>query len=76
MYVNATDFRTNVGKYMEDAQKEDIYVLKHGKPYVIVSRSREKRKSIIESLKGSYTFDGDVDEFILKNRMEDYESLD
>jgi len=76
MHVNATEFRTNVGKYLDIMLKEDIYIVKHGKTIGMLTASRETKKSIVDSLKGSYPFDGDVDEFIYKNRMEDYESLD
>ena len=75
MYVTATEFRTNVGKYLELMSKEDIFIVKHGRPIGVLSASREMRRSIVESLKGAYSFDGDAEEFILDSRIEDYESL-
>jgi PHD/YefM family antitoxin component YafN of YafNO toxin-antitoxin module len=61
MYVSATEFRTNVGKYLEMAAHEDIYVLKHGFPAVVVSSDRSAKKRVADSLKGSIKYDGDVE---------------
>ena len=76
MHVNATEFRTNVGKYLEIMLIEDVYIVKHNKTIGKLTASRETRKSTVDSLKGSYSYDGDVDEFIYRKRKEDYESLD
>jgi hypothetical protein len=76
MHVNATEFRTNVGKYLEVMLKEDVYIVKHGKTIGMLTSSRETKKSIIDSLKGSYSYEGDIDEYIFRKRKEDYESLD
>ena len=76
MYVTATEFRTNVGKYLDLMLKEDIFIVKYGKPIGVLSASRKMKGLMIESLKGSYSYEGDVEEFILRKRTEDYESLD
>lgn len=68
MYVTATEFRTNVGKYIEMASQEDIYILKHGFPAVILSSNVEAKKRVANSLKGSCKYDGD-NEKILEERL-------
>jgi len=68
MYVTATEFRTNVGKYLEMASHEDIYILKHGFPGVIVSSNKEAKKRVADSLKGLYKYDGDLEK-LLEERL-------
>ena len=68
MYVTATEFRTNVGKYLEMAAHEDIYVMKHGFPSVIVSANKEAKKRVMESLVGSCKYEGDLEE-LLEERL-------
>ena len=31
MFVTATEFKTNLGKYLEMARKQDIFITKNGK---------------------------------------------
>jgi len=64
MQISATEFRTNVGKYLEMALIEDIYVVKHGKPAVVVSANKNARQRVFDSLKGMYRYDGDLEELL------------
>ena len=57
------------------ASIEDVYILKHGFPSVIVSSNKEGRKRVVDSLKGSCKYDGDLEK-LLEERLNDYESLD
>lgn len=75
MYVSATEFRTNVGKYLDLAESEDIIVVKHGVPHVTISSSKETKKKILNSLVGVGSSDL-TEERILEERRKDYESLD
>lgn len=75
MYVNATEFRTNVGKYLDIATREDVHIIKHGRSIAVLSSSNETRKRIFDSLVGSYSYDGDPEE-LLEKKWDDYESLD
>jgi len=71
MYVTATEFRTNVGKYLDLALKEDIYILRHGRPIVMVSASNEMKKKILDSLSGiGGTLEKDPED-ILMERLND-----
>ena len=83
MYVTATEFRTNVGKYLELMSKEDIFISRYGKSIGILSASEETKQKMVDSLKGSLKIDREIkamtdeelDDFIFKERMKDYESL-
>jgi len=70
MYVSATEFRTNVGKYLDVAMHEDVYIMKHGFPAVIVSANKEAKKRVVESLIGSYKYDGDFEK-LLEERLKE-----
>jgi len=70
MYVTATEFRTNVGKYLELMQKEDIYIMKYGKPHGMLTASEEIKQKLIDSLSGSLEYDGNPED-LLEKRLED-----
>jgi antitoxin (DNA-binding transcriptional repressor) of toxin-antitoxin stability system len=74
MYVSATEFRSNVGKYLELSSHETIYIVKHGKPISRLSGTNDERKKAFESLIGSFKYDGDP-ELLLEERLKDYENL-
>ncbi len=38
MIVNSTEFKTNLGKYLDLLKKEDIYILRNGKPAAMVTK--------------------------------------
>lgn len=64
MFVTATEFRTNVGKYIEMAKSENIYIIKHGVPLVVLSACDDARKRIIDSLLGAYEYEDDLDDLL------------
>ncbi len=76
MYVTASEFRMNVGKFIDISLHEDVFIVKHGQPITVLSSSGKTKQRIIDSLAGSYKFEGDIEEFVFKNRLDDYESLD
>ena len=82
MYVTATEFRTNVGKYLELVSKEDIFISKHGKSIATLSASEKTKQRMVDSLAGSLRIETDlktdeeIEDFFYRERMKDYESLD
>lgn len=74
MYVTATEFKTNFGKYLELISKEDIFITKNGKP---IAKLVEPTGSVVNELRGIITLpDGFDDKELLKNaRTERYESI-
>ena len=70
MYVYATEFRTNVGKYLDIAAKEDVFIIKHGTPIAVLSSNLTSKQRILDSLAGSYHYDGNLEE-LLEKRLEE-----
>jgi len=70
MYVNATEFRSNVGKYLDLMQKEDIIIVKHGKPIGVLSASKATKLQMLEWLSGSCKYDGDLED-LLEKRLDE-----
>ncbi|MCL1951820.1 MAG: type II toxin-antitoxin system prevent-host-death family antitoxin [Oscillospiraceae bacterium] len=54
MYVTATEFKANFGKYAEIAQKQEIYVMKRGKEIFRTSPPAKKsRAELVEAMLGT-----------------------
>lgn len=49
MFVTATEFKTNFGKYLEMIKKEDIFITKNGKAIAKVSNPQV---SAVDSISG------------------------
>jgi antitoxin (DNA-binding transcriptional repressor) of toxin-antitoxin stability system len=74
MYVSATEFRSNVGKYLELSTYETIYIVKHGRPISRLSGTNDEKKRAFESFRGSMRCDEDP-ELLLEGRLKDHEDL-
>lgn len=47
MYVTSTDFRQNIGRYLDLCAAEDVYIMKHGEVFAkLVGATAGKRDSI------------------------------
>ena len=53
MYVTATEFKANFGKYVALAQKQDIHVMKHGKEVARVVAPEMDIAAHIRAMRGS-----------------------
>jgi len=51
MYVTATEFKANFGKYLALAEKEEIVVTRRGKPNIHVAQ--KSRAELVEALFGT-----------------------
>lgn len=49
MFVTATEFKTNFGKYLDLIAKEDIFITRNGKP---VAKVINPQCSAVDSLRG------------------------
>lgn len=79
MQVNATEFKNRVGKYLEIADKEEVFIFKNGKKlYKLVSVPIEEpsiTKRLIGVLKDSGV-DSDITAIEIKNeRLKKYEDI-
>ncbi|HHW02145.1 MAG TPA: type II toxin-antitoxin system Phd/YefM family antitoxin [Thermoanaerobacterales bacterium] len=52
MIITATEFKTNIGKYLKLAAKEDIIITKNGKRIAKLSDASEDKTDIVKSLIG------------------------
>ncbi|MDR1405047.1 MAG: type II toxin-antitoxin system Phd/YefM family antitoxin [Candidatus Methanoplasma sp.] len=68
MFVTATEFKNNFGKYLELAKTDTIYITRHGRPEFRLSGSVEERKRVLDSIDGILKYDGDTEE-LLKERL-------
>lgn len=80
MVVTATEFKTNLGRYLSEVKTEGITIKKNGKP---VARLIPYQHSNFDSLTGLLAdaelpddFDGDYRDLLHEMRKEDYESID
>ena len=67
MIVTATEFKTNLGKYLEMAMKQDIFITKNGKS---IARLTSPTVNKLDSLVGIVSEDSAMDEeTIRKERL-------
>lgn len=52
MIVSATEFKTNIGKYLALVDEEDILITKNGKNVARLTNIRDGKLSAIRSLRG------------------------
>ena len=77
--ITATDFKSNLGKYLALAEREDILITKSGKSVVKLSGVKQDKVKDIESLFGVVPWDGediDIKQFKAERLAKKYESLD
>lgn len=52
MIVTATEFKTNIGKYLALVDKEDILITKNGKGVAKLTNFQEAKMDSVRSLRG------------------------
>ncbi len=52
MFITASEFKMNHGKYLLLSAKEDIYITKHGKIIAKLSKPFQDKVDLVESLVG------------------------
>lgn len=74
--ITATDFKTNLGKYLDLVNSEDIHITKNGEDIAVLTAPKPKR-SWVDDLIGIIPDDGiDEKEFKAERLAQKYESLD
>ncbi len=51
--VSATEFKTNLGKYLQMAAKQDIYITKHGRNIAKLTRPTVDKMAVLDELVGT-----------------------
>lgn len=60
MTVTATEFKTNLGKYLEIVMDEDILITKNGKVIAQLSRPQVNKLAALRNLVGIVDAEGDT----------------
>ena len=62
MIVTATEFKTNLGKYLEMAASQDIFITKNGKSIARLTTRVVNKLSVLDALVGTVPQDETMDE--------------
>ena len=61
MTITATEFKTNLGKYLTLALHQDIYITKNGKKIAKLTSHTTDKAAVLDSLVGIIPADSDTD---------------
>ncbi len=70
MTITATEFKKNLGKYMQLALSEDVYITKNGTILVKMSNPNKDKVDILNSLVGAAADNGMTVDEIKAARLE------
>lgn len=62
MIVTATEFKTNLGKYLELAVSQDIFITKNGKNIARLTSPSANKLAVLDNLVGIVPQDDGLDE--------------
>ena len=62
MIVTATELKTNLGKYLEIAKQQDVFITKNGKTIARLTSPSVNKLWVLDSLVGIATDGSDIDE--------------
>ncbi len=70
MIITATEFKSNLGKYLDIAMKQDIYITKNGKNIARLTSPNINKLEVLDKLVGIIPDDGRTDnESIRQERL-------
>lgn len=70
MIVTATEFRSNLGKYLDMVATQDVYIAKNGKNIARLTRLFSNKLAVLDELVGIASQPGDMNEdTIRKERL-------
>jgi len=76
MFVTATEFKSNIGKYLTLVADEDIFITKNGKSVARLSSTQQNKVDIVKSLFGIIPNDDTTLEQAREERLARYENAD
>ena len=62
MIVTATELKTNLGKYLEIAKQQDVFITKNGKAIARLTSPSVNKLSVLDSLVGIVPAGSGIDE--------------
>ena len=70
MIVTATEFKSNLGKYLDMVATQDVYITKNGKNIARLTSPSSNKLAVLDELVGIASRSGDADEdAIRKERL-------
>ena len=70
MIVTATEFKSNLGKYLDMAATQDVYITKNGKSIARLTSPSSNKLAVLDGLVGIASRSGHADEdAIRKERL-------
>lgn len=66
MIVTATEFRTNLGKYLKMATSQDIFITKNGKTIARLTKPTGNKLALLDDLVGIVSQNQTIDENTLR----------
>jgi len=76
MLVSATEFKSNIGKYLALVAEQDIFITKNGKNVARLSSTKQNKVEIAKSLFGIIPDDGTALAQAREERLARYETTD
>ena len=75
MFITATELKTNIGKYLSLASKEDIIITKNGKSIAKLTNINEDKVAMAKSLFGILPSDATLEQS-REERLKRHERID
>jgi len=75
MFITATELKTNIGKYLSLASKEDIIITKNGKSIAKLTNINEDKVAMAKSLFGILPSDATLEQ-AREERLKRHEHID
>ncbi|MBA1334112.1 MAG: hypothetical protein HPY66_1596 [Firmicutes bacterium] len=69
MIITATELKTNIGKYLQLAETQDIIITKNNKPVVRLTNLKENKLELLNGLVGIVEDDGYTLDDAKKDRL-------
>ncbi|MGN0270832.1 MAG: type II toxin-antitoxin system Phd/YefM family antitoxin [Candidatus Weimeria sp.] len=66
MTVTATEFKTNMGRYLNMLSNDVIYITRNGKEIAMVSSPKVDRQALLDDLVGIIPDNEDIDENMIR----------
>ena len=76
MVVTATEFKSNIGRYLTIVANEDIFITKNGKDVAKLSSTKQDKIDIMKSLFGTVPNDGTTLVQAREERLSRHENID
>ena len=75
MFITATEFKTNIGKYLTLVAEEEIIITKNGKKIAKLTNADEDKVEVAKSLFGILPSDASLEQ-ARKEKLQKHERID